>query len=69
MKSVPSVTTEQMRELDRLMVEEYGIVHYCGADAEGGLTDRRTFSVHPQRRGRGRDGESQHVLRGQSERA
>ncbi len=26
MKSVPSVTTEQMREVDRLMVEEYGIV-------------------------------------------
>ena len=26
MKSVPSVTTEQMREVDRLMIEEYGIV-------------------------------------------
>ncbi len=26
MKSVPSVTTEQMREVDRLMEEEYGIV-------------------------------------------
>ena len=26
MKSVPSVTTDQMREVDRLMVEEYGIV-------------------------------------------
>ena len=26
MTSVPSVTTEQMREVDRLMIEEYGIV-------------------------------------------
>ena len=26
MKSVPSVATEQLREVDRLMVEEYGIV-------------------------------------------
>ena len=26
MKGVPSVTTEQMREVDRLMIEEYGIV-------------------------------------------
>ena len=26
MKNVPSVTTEQMREVDRLMIEEYGIV-------------------------------------------
>ncbi|MCH7698044.1 MAG: hypothetical protein IH865_03785 [Chloroflexi bacterium] len=26
MKSVPSVTTEQMREVDRLMIEEYRIV-------------------------------------------
>ena len=26
MTSVPSITTEQMREVDRLMIEEYGIV-------------------------------------------
>ena len=26
MKKVPSITTDQMREVDRLMIEEFGIV-------------------------------------------